>query len=52
MVSNQNKEQDKTGQVNTAIINLENQEYTTYSPIVKINKKNVVFISRLYIYLY
>jgi len=32
----------KPKQENTAIINLENQGYTTYCPIVKINKKNVV----------
>ena len=32
----------KPRQENTAIINLENQEYTTYCPIFKVNKKNVV----------
>ena len=39
-------------QENTAIINLENQEYTTYYPIVKINKKNVaLFPGYVFIYL-
>jgi len=32
----------KPRQENTAIINLENQAYTTYCPIGKINNKNVV----------
>ena len=42
----------KPRQENTAIINLENQEYTTYCPIVKINKKNVVlFPGYIFIYL-
>ena len=42
----------KSGQENTAITNLENQEYTTYCPIVNINKKNVVlFPGYLFIYL-
>ena len=42
----------KSKQENTAIINLENQEYTTYCPIVKINKKNVVlFPGYIFIYL-
>ena len=36
----------------TAIINLENQGYNTYCPIVKINKKNVVlFPGYIFIYL-
>ena len=34
------------------VSNLENQEYTTYCPIVKINKKNVVlFLGYIFIYL-
>ena len=42
----------KPRQENTAIINLENQEYTTYCPIAKINKKNVVlFPGYVFIYL-
>ena len=42
----------KPRQENTAIINLENQGYTTYCPIVKINKKNVVlFPGYIFIYL-
>ena len=42
----------KPRQESTAIINLENQEYTTYCPIVKINKKNVVlFPGYVFIYL-
>ena len=42
----------KPRQENTAIINLENQEYTTYCPIAKINKKNVVlFPGYIFIYL-
>ena len=42
----------KPRQESTAIINLENQEYTTYCPIVKINKKNVVlFPGYIFIYL-
>ena len=42
----------KSKQENTAIINLENQGYTSYCPIVKINKKNVVlFPGYLFIYL-
>ena len=42
----------KPRQENTAIINLENQEYTTYCPIVKINKKNeVLFSGYIFIYL-
>jgi transcriptional antiterminator RfaH len=42
----------KSRQENTAKINLENQEYTTYCPIVNINKKNVVlFPGYLFIYL-
>ena len=36
----------------TAIINLENQGYTIYCPIVKINKKDVVlFPGYIFIYL-
>ena len=42
----------KPRQEHVAIINLENQEYTTYCPIVKINKKNVVlFPGYIFIYL-
>ena len=42
----------KPKQENTAIINLENQGYTTYCPIVKVNKKNVVlFPGYVFIYL-
>ena len=42
----------KPRQESTAIINLENQEYTTYCPIAKINKKNVVlFPGYVFIYL-
>ena len=42
----------KSKQENTAIINLENQGYTSYCPIVKINKKNVVlFPGYVFIYL-
>ena len=42
----------KSKQENTAIINLENQGYTSYCPIVKINKKNVVlFPGYIFIYL-
>ena len=42
----------KPRQENTAIINLENQEYTTYCPVAKINKKNVVlFPGYVFIYL-
>ena len=42
----------KSKQENTAIINLENQGYTSYYPIVKINKKNVVlFPGYVFIYL-
>ena len=42
----------KPNQENTAIINLENQEYTTYCPIAKINKKNVaLFPGYVFIYL-
>ena len=42
----------KPRQESTAIINLENQEYTTYCPIVKINTKNVVlFPGYIFIYL-
>ena len=42
----------KPRQESIAIINLENQEYTTYCPIVKINKKNVVlFPGYVFIYL-
>jgi len=42
----------KTRQENTAIINLENQEYITYCPIVKIKKKNVIlFPGYVFIYL-
>ena len=42
----------KSRQESTAIINLENQGYTTYCPIVKINKKNVVlFPGYIFIYL-
>ena len=41
----------KPRQENTAIINLENQEYTTYCPIVKTNKKNVVFFQAMYLYI-
>ena len=42
----------KPRQENTAIINLENQEYTTYCPIAKINKKNVaLFPGYVFIYL-
>ena len=42
----------KLRQENTAIINLENQGYTTYCPIVKINKNNVVlFPGYIFIYL-
>jgi len=42
----------KPRQENTAIINLENQGYTTYCPIIKINKKNVVlFPGYIFIYL-
>ena len=42
----------KSKQENTAIINLENQGYTTYCPIVKINKNNVVlFPGYVFIYL-
>ena len=42
----------KPKQENTAIINLENQEYTTYYPIAKINKKNVaLFPGYIFIYL-
>ena len=42
----------KPRQENTAIINLRNQEYTSYCPIVKINNKNVVlFPGYIFIYL-
>jgi len=42
----------KPRQENIAIINLENQEYSTYCPIVAINKKNVVlFPGYIFIYL-
>ena len=42
----------KPRQENTAIINLENQQYTTYCPIAKINKKNVaLFPGYVFIYL-
>ena len=42
----------KPKQENTAIINLENQGYTTYCPTVKINKKNeILFSGYLFIYL-
>ena len=42
----------KPRQESTAIVNLENQGYTTYCPVVKINKKNVVlFPGYLFIYL-
>jgi len=42
----------KPKQENTAIINLKNQKYTTYCPIVKFNKKNVVlFPGYIFIYL-
>ena len=42
----------KPRQESTAIIDLENQEYTTYCPMVKINKKNVVlFPGYIFIYL-
>jgi transcriptional antiterminator RfaH len=42
----------KPRQEKTAISNLENQEYTTYCPIVKINNKHVVlFPGYLFIYL-
>jgi transcriptional antiterminator RfaH len=42
----------KQKQENTAIINLENQGFSTYCPLVKINKKNVVlFPGYIFIYL-
>ena len=42
----------KPRQENTVIINLENQEYTSYCAIVKINKNNVVlFLGYVFIYL-
>ena len=42
----------KSRQENTAIINLENQGFSTYCPILKINKKNVVlFPGYIFIYL-
>jgi transcriptional antiterminator RfaH len=42
----------KPRQESTAIINLANQGYTTFCPIVKINKKNVVlFPGYVFIYL-
>jgi len=42
----------KPRQESTAIINLENQGYISYCPIVKINKKNVVlFPGYIFIYL-
>ena len=42
----------KPRQESTAIINLENQGFSTYCPIVKINKKNVVlFPGYIFIYL-
>ena len=41
----------KPRQESTAIINLENQEYTTYYPIAKINKKNVIFFQAMYLYI-
>ena len=42
----------KPRQESTSIINLENQGFSTYCPIVKINKKNVVlFPGYIFIYL-
>ena len=42
----------KPRQESTAIINLENQEYTTYCPIAKINEKNaVLFPGYIFIHL-
>ena len=42
----------KLRQENTAIINLENQGFSTYCPIVKINKNNVIlFPGYIFIYL-
>jgi len=42
----------KLRQENTAIINLENQGFSTYCPIVQINKKNVaLFPGYVFIYL-
>ncbi|MDB9933961.1 hypothetical protein OAE45_05020 [Candidatus Thioglobus sp.] len=42
----------KSRQENTAIINLENQGFSAYCPIVKINKKNVIlFPGYIFIYL-